>query len=91
MDISPGSDSIFTVRFAPAAGEIGLRTAMLSVSSNDPAVGSYSFAVQGEATSPDLIVSAPTVKIPGNSVLVGSVQKGVKIIVTNQSGRAREW
>lgn len=50
--ITPGSNDLFTVRFAPATGTAGLRTATVTISNNDTAHNPYDFAIQGTSTAP---------------------------------------
>ncbi|OAB26620.1 Por secretion system C-terminal sorting domain-containing protein [Flavobacterium fryxellicola] len=48
----------FVVTFAPSA-TLGIRRARITVTSNDPDEGTYTFVVQGEVRTPTSIITAP--------------------------------
>jgi len=47
--LAPNHQSVFTIRFSPTA--VGVREAMISISSNDTARSPYTFAIQGHSTA----------------------------------------
>lgn len=61
----------FVIKFVPSAA--GLRTATVSIPSNDPAVGSYDFTISGTG------VTAPNIVVTGNST---SIAKGSTTLAT---------
>lgn len=78
--VSPSSSSSFTIAFDPAA--VGLRTATVSIASNDPDENPYNFTIQGFGTSPEWLFNAAmqSAGLTGNDALaVATPQKdGVK-------------
>lgn len=61
--LSPGQLVSFTITFDPVA--VGLRTATVTVSSDDPVNGSFDFAIQG-------VGGEPTISITGNGTAITS-------------------
>ena len=72
--ILPGGSSAFTLSFKPRG--TGVRTAMVTIHSNDPSTPDFTFAVQGTGVKPtnlgQNLLSATTRTGSGNSAVLGS-------------------
>ncbi len=60
--ITPGGSTTFIITFDPAGS--GLRTASLSVYSNDSDENPYNFSIQGTGTTPEIDIQGNNVSIP---------------------------
>jgi hypothetical protein len=65
LSIAAKGTYTITVKFAPASA--GTRTAVMNISSNDPNIANYDFAVMGTSVA---IKTTPDIKVQGNSVTI---------------------
>jgi len=61
QSISVSSSTTFTIEFDPSAK--GIRTAIISVSSNDADESPYTFDIEGEGTNPEIKISGNSTEI----------------------------
>ncbi len=68
--LATGSTASLTVRFTPSG--VGLRSATLRITSNDPDFQPYLVRLTATATAPEIVVEAPASLADGSSVALGT-------------------
>ncbi len=69
--LAPGATAAFALTFAPTAA--GLRTATVTLASDDPAAPQFTFAIQGNGSAPGAVAAGSNLGA-NNAVLAAAVQ-----------------
>ncbi len=68
--IAGGGSTTFTITFSPGVGAVGIRTATISIVTNDSSENPYNFTIQGNGVSPASGVSE--IDVQGNGITIAS-------------------